>query len=104
MAAPRKKTGTEETKSKTGIIRRVWKIVAAVIIVVTGYVIIRNVFVIADYRFKISRLQREKADYKAAIAADSLLIEQLKYDDYLEKYARERYRMHRTDEQVFITE
>ena len=103
MATAKKKTKTEETKSKTGIIHRLWLTVAAIIVLVTGYVIIRNVIVIADYRIKISRLQREKAEYQKSIQADSLLIEQLKHDDYLEKFARERYRMQRADEQVFIT-
>ena len=84
--------------------RRLWIAVKWVFVAVTGYVIIRNIIVIVDYRIKISRLQREKAAYQRSIEADSLLIEQLKHDDMLEKYARERYRMHRADEDVFLTE
>lgn len=103
MAASKKKTESE-TKPKTGLVLRLWMIIGGVIVLVTGYVIVRNVIVIADYRIKISQLQREKSRYQQSITADSLLIEQLKYDDYLEKYARERYRMHRPDEQVFIIE
>lgn len=103
MAASKRNT-EGESKSRAGIVHRLWIAVTLVFVAVTGYVIIRNIIVIADYRMKISRLQREKARYQRSISADSLLIEQLKYDDQLVKYARERYRMHRPDEQVFLTE
>ena len=33
-----------------------------------------------------------------------LLLERLRYDDYLEEYAREHYRMQRRDEHVYIME
>ena len=104
MATAKRKNEAAEAKPKTGIIRRLWIGVSMAIVLVTGYVIIRNIIVIADYRIKISRLQREKAAYQKSISADSLLIERLKYDDYLERYARERYRMHRADEDVFLTD
>lgn len=104
MAAAKKRTKEEGQSPKGGLVHRVWIIVSMIIAVVTGFVIIRNVIVIADYRIKISRLRSEKSEYQRDITADSLLIEQLKHDDFLEKYARERYRMHRRDEQVFITE
>lgn len=103
MAAA-KRDKEADAKPKSDIVHRVWIAVSMVFVLVTGYVIIRNVVVIADYRIKISRLQREKAAYQRSITADSILIEQLKYDDNLEKFARERYRMHRADEDVFITE
>ena len=38
------------------------------------------------------------------IAQDSALVEQLRYDDYLEEYARENYHMLRRDEHVYIVE
>lgn len=101
MAAKRK---TADEKPKKSIGHRLWIAAWTVMMLVTAYVIIRNVVVIADYRIKISRLQRDKENYQRSITADSLLIEQLKEDYYLERYARERYRMHRADEQVFITE
>lgn len=75
-----------------------------IFVLVTGYVIVRNFISIADYRLKISHLNSEKERYQSSITADSTLIEHLKYDDYLESYARERYRMSRADEDVFITE
>lgn len=103
MASRKKNTEIEE-KPKSGIMRHVWLGITMAFVLVTGYVIVRNLIVIAGYRIKISRLRSEKAEYQRRISADSLLIEQLKYDDFLEKYARERYRMHRPDEDVFLTD
>lgn len=51
-----------------------------------------------------SQLNEEKARYEESIRKDSLLIEQLKNDEFLEQYARERYFMQRPNEQVFIVE
>ena len=47
-------------------------------------------------------LTRESEYYRAEIERDSLLLERLRYDDYLEEYAREHYRMQRRDEHVYI--
>ena len=49
-------------------------------------------------------LTRESEYYRAEIERDSLLLERLRYDDYLEEYAREHYRMQRRDEHVYIME
>ena len=46
------------------------------------------------------RLEREF--YRARIEQDSTLLERLRYDDYLEEYARENYHMQRSDEHVYI--
>ena len=53
---------------------------------------------------RVRALTRQRDVYKARIAADSILLEQLKYDDFLEEYAREQFRMQRRDEQVYIVE
>lgn len=53
---------------------------------------------------QISQLEVEQAIYRHRIAEDSTLLERLKYDEYLEQYAREQYRMQRPGETVFIIE
>ena len=40
--------------------------------------------------------------YSEKIAQDSTLLERLKYDDYLEEYARENYHMQGRNEHVYI--
>ena len=42
--------------------------------------------------------------YKAEIRRDSMIIENLKNDELLERYAREKYLMQGKNEQVFIVE
>ena len=53
---------------------------------------------------EIRELNKEKALYEASIRRDSTLIENLKNDDFLERYAREKYFMQGKGEQVFIIE
>ena len=52
----------------------------------------------------LSQLGEQRRAYLEQIEADSALIEQLRYDDYLEEYARERFRMQRDGERVFLFE
>ena len=51
---------------------------------------------------QINPLEVEQAMYRHSIAEDSTLLERLKYDEYLEQYAREQYRMQRPGEKIFI--
>ena len=53
---------------------------------------------------RIRLLKREKAIYEKRIAEDSILLEKLQYDEYLEQYAREHYHMQRHNEDVYIIE
>ena len=51
---------------------------------------------------QINALTREQSYYSEKIAQDSTLLERLKYDDYLEEYARENYHMQGRNEHVYI--
>ncbi len=50
----------------------------------------------------IKELKDQRDYYLEKIAADSMLIENLKDDDFLEEYAREKYLMKRAGEIVYI--
>lgn len=52
----------------------------------------------------VRRLHREIERYEAQIEEDSLFLENIKTDEFLEKYAREKHLMHSPDEQLFIVE
>lgn len=52
----------------------------------------------------VKRLRSEIERYQEQIAADSIFMERLKDDEFLEKYAREKHLMHSKDEQLFIIE
>lgn len=82
--------------------RKFWIAATAVIVVFTVFVVGRNALHAVKIKRQINVLAREQAYYAEKIAQDSTLLEQLRYDDYLEQYARENYRMQRRDEHVYI--
>lgn len=84
--------------------KRFWIITTSIIIVFTVFVVGRNLLHTVKIRHEIGQLEREKVHYEQRIEQDSLLLERLRYDDYLEEFARERYRMQRRGEQVYIIE
>lgn len=49
-------------------------------------------------------VEREIEYYRTQIREDSIFMENLKSDDFLEKYAREKYLMHSAEEQLFLIE
>lgn len=73
--------------------RRFWIVTTAIILVFTVLLVGRNLLHTVRIRRQIAVLEREKALYEERIARDSALLERLRYDDYLEEYARERYRI-----------
>ena len=84
--------------------KRFWTITTGIILVFTVFVVGRNLLHAVKIRRQIGVLERERTRYLEKIARDSTLIEQLRYDDYLEQYAREHYRMRRHDDHVYIVE
>ena len=84
--------------------RRFWIVLTAVIVVFSVFVIGRNALHAVKIRRQIRLLEREREFYVGKILQDSTLLEQLRYDDYLEEYAREHYHMQRRNEHVYILE
>lgn len=82
--------------------RRFWIVATAVIVVFTVFVVGRNALHAVKIKRQINALNREREFYRARIEQDSTLLERLRYDDYLEEYARENYHMQRSDEHVYI--
>ncbi len=81
-----------------------WMAVTGIILLLTALVAGRNLLHAIRTKREIRALEQEKQSYSEKIEQDSTLVEQLQYDDYLEEYARERFRMQRRDEQVYIVE
>lgn len=84
--------------------RRFWITMTVIIVVFTLFFVGKNLLHALRIRSEVRQLEREVADYRARIEADSLFVEQLRYDDYLEEYAREELQMQHPDERVFIVE
>lgn len=81
-----------------------WRIILIGAAILGIIVIGRPLFSFVKTSIEISQLNKEKAIYEASIRKDSLLIENLKNDEFLERYAREKYFMQGKNEQVFIVE
>ena len=84
--------------------KRFWIVVTGSIVAFTLFIMGRNAVHAIRIKRQINVLERQRVSYQAKITADSTLLEHLRYDEYLEEYAREHFRMRRTDEQVYIIE
>ena len=81
-----------------------WWALTAVAGIFSVTVIAQNLWHAHTISRQINELEVQQAVFRHSIAEDSTLLERLKYDEYLEQYAREQYRMHRPGEKVFIIE
>ncbi len=84
--------------------KRFWIVVTGSIVAFTLFIMGRNAVHAIRIKHQINVLERQKVSYQTKITADSTLLEHLRYDEYLEEYARKHFRMRRTDEQVYIIE
>lgn len=82
--------------------RRFWVVATAMILVFTVFIVGRNLIHVVQIKRQINVLEREQERYRARIDQDSTLLENLRYDDYLEEYARENFHMQRRDERVYV--
>ena len=60
--------------------------------------------VIIRINSRVSRLEEQYDLYRSRVDQDSTLLERLKYDECLEQFARETYRMHAPNEDVYVIE
>ncbi len=83
---------------------KIWKVALAVIIIYTAVLTVRNLITVVTVKHRMGRLYDQKEAFQARITEDSTMLEHLKYDEYLEQYARERFHMQRPDEFIYIVE
>ena len=74
----------------------------AVIFIYTAVLTVRNLITTIKTRHRISRIEEQRDHYRARITEDSTMLERLKYDEFLEQYARERFHMQRPNEYIYI--
>ena len=99
-----KKVGKQVEKTISKGKEYAWRIIVVSVVVLGIILIGRPLFSLIRTSIEIRELNKEKAIYEASIRRDSLLIENLKNDEFLEQYAREKYFMQGKGEQVFIVE
>ena len=82
--------------------KRFW--IIAVVIALVVMVFMSGRYVVECFRLRrdISALTKEVEFYRAKIAEDSMMLENLKYDEYIEAYAREHYNLQKRDETVYV--
>ena len=84
--------------------KKFWIIITLIVTLFMVTVIGQNLLHAVKIKRQINLLEREREYYQEKITQDSILVEQLRYDDYIERYAREVYRMQAKDEDVYIME
>lgn len=89
---------------KQRLSKYLWLGVTAVIFIYTAVVTVRNLVIIVRVNSRIARLEKQYDLYRGRIDQDSTLLEQLKYDEYLEQFAREKFHMQRANENIYIVE
>lgn len=94
--------GSESKRGRIG--RRAWMIATAIIFVYTAALTVRNVITLIRVNHSASLLEQQCDIFTERIRQDSTMLEHLRYDEYLEEYARDRYHMQRVGESVFVVE
>lgn len=84
--------------------RKVWMVATAVVFVYTAVLTVRNLITLVKVNRGATILEQQCRLYSSRIHEDSTMLARLKYDEYLEEYARERYHMQREGESVFVVE
>ena len=99
-----KKIGKQVEKGISKGKEYAWRISFLVVICFGLFIIGRPLISLIITSIEIRELNKEKALYQESIRRDSLLIENLKNDEFLERYAREKFLMKRKGEDIFIVE
>lgn len=82
--------------------RRLWLISILIFVLLVTVFDKNNLLEAWQLKDEIKELEAQRDYYQQRITEDSLLLERLKQDDYLEQYAREHYLMKRDSEVVYI--
>lgn len=87
-------------------LKRYWHWVLVTLLFVVLVLFVSDLTLVDLFRTKASvrRLHGEIERYEGQIREDSIFMERLKDDAFLEEYAREKHLMHGKDEQLFIIE
>ena len=82
--------------------KRFW--VIAVLIAVIVMIFLSGSYIVECFRLRreISALENQVEMYRTKIAEDSIMLDNLRYDDYIEAYAREHYNLQKKSETVYI--
>lgn len=82
--------------------KRFW--IIAVVIAVVVIAMMSGNFVVKSFHLRrdIAALNKQIEACRKKIAEDSTMLENLRYDEYIEAYAREHYNLQKRNETVYI--
>ncbi len=84
--------------------RSVINLLAVVAMAFMIVMIVRNAIHAISIQLQIGELAELRSEYQDSITRDSTIVERIKYDEELERYARENYYMQHPNEEIFIIE
>ncbi|MBO5903220.1 MAG: septum formation initiator family protein [Tidjanibacter sp.] len=79
-----------------------WMLVTALFVVVVFVLAEVPVGEVRHIRQRVEEMTAERDMYRAQIEADSIFLENLKQDDFLERYAREKFYMKEEGEEIYV--
>lgn len=79
-----------------------WIVVTALFVVVVFLLAEVPVGEVRAIRQRVDALSAERDEYSRQIESDSTFLENLKQDDFLERYAREKFYMKREGEEIYV--
>ncbi|GEM_PF-38439 len=82
--------------------KRFWIIATLIVVFASFFLIGGNIVQCFRLRRDIRNLNTQIEAYRIKIERDSMMLENLKYDDFIEAYAREHYSLQRRNETVYI--
>lgn len=96
----------KEIMGKIARTTAVWaiRLIFFVIIGYTLFIICKSLYTISQNGLEARELNKRKAELLETIRRDSILLEQLNHDEYIEKFAREKYNMRREADDVYLIE
>ena len=81
-----------------------WLTVTLAFVVLVGFFADLPLVDYVQTKASVRRLKAEREAYMEQIRRDSVFLENLKDDAFLEKYAREKFYMHADNEEVYLFE
>lgn len=82
--------------------KKLWIITIAVFVLLITFFDRNNLLNRWEVNQRIGELETQRKYYLDKIREDSVLMERLKDDEFLERYAREHYLMKRDGEQIYV--
>ena len=83
---------------------KIWIVITVVFVLFIVLFAKNSVISAIAVKRRINEMEKERSEYREKAQADSTFLENLKSDEFLEKFARETYYMKARGEEIYIVE